>query len=1073
MRNLKRALSLALASVMVLGLMIVGSNAMTADFGDADQIDPLYTEAIDVLTTVGLIDGMNDDTNSFNPIGTLTRAQAAKLLSVMLLGEENANKLGTNNQIFEDVPKGNWAAGYIAYCNSVGILAGNGDGTFNPDGKLTGVQFGKMLLVALGYKADVEGYINSGSTWEVNVATDMLEAGIDVDDISFSDPITREQAAQMVFNTIKAPTVKYVSNNNITSWQYVTNDIAEAKNISDRTLTSTGDNATGGYTVEFGEKYFPDLVRTDTVDDFDRPSYIWAWEREEIGTYLNTEQLVGSYNIAFSYGSLYEDVGTIAANSDKYEVVSSVDGIQNNAVKKDEIKRNNDLIVDNSGRGALTQIFVNNASGEEKITVTTINTWLARALADYNEKTGKANLNVYTGYTTSNGARENETIVKSVNDDDFPSIKDMKKDDFYMVTIADGKIKTIENPEIVKDVSISSYSSKPVNGVQHLDGGIESIISDGTNYDRAAQGYYDVKFLYDYKVNQLKDYKYNLILDLYGNLLGIQNIEDSTNVFFVVGYEPGSSLLAKSIDKALVIFPDGTIKSINAQESDNLLAGASQSLNGTTRDIKGAVATDNSQKSGATVNTWYEYTVDSEGLYTITGVCDRQFAEARTDKINSSYATMPTYDNTNSMDRDSITSNSTQHYAVGNSNSVYITVDVNKDVLTNAYTINDVNGITKGIKNTSINVTKDNNGEIKLPVRINSDYSTSDTYNVFGLFNKDGYVTYAIVIGEDGSVSDNFVYLTSGITHSHVNSDADNYTYFYDAIINGSVTEIESLTTTDTSATQKQLSAHTLYKAHYDSNGLVKEMDPLTINANYNTDTYKNSGYGLIGLITATTNTEIKLVGNTMHFITADNEQYVILDDTCKFFVNGKDDNDSAYNEYSSVNAMLAALGTNNMVDNGIIAFVCDKNTGFATSIIILDSIMYGNASGSSNDAGVASLSIASGSTNGIVPDDITNFDVNNIGSVRVANGSTDINLNVTQPTVPAGTTVVTKVSIRGAAPTTIATTTGTIPITVTSADIQRHQIRIVVETTYTTGTTSEVKTATYYINVSGTLNML
>ena len=138
MRNLRRALSLALASVMVLGLMIVGSNAMTADFGDADQIDEQYSEAIDVLSTIGLFDGMNDDENSFEPVGTLTRAQAAKLLTVMRLGADRAESLDKNTQIFQDVPKGNWAAGFIAYCSSVGILAGNGDGTFDPDGKLTG-----------------------------------------------------------------------------------------------------------------------------------------------------------------------------------------------------------------------------------------------------------------------------------------------------------------------------------------------------------------------------------------------------------------------------------------------------------------------------------------------------------------------------------------------------------------------------------------------------------------------------------------------------------------------------------------------------------------------------------------------------------------------------------------------------------------------------------------------------------------------------------------------------------------------------------------------------------------------
>ena len=77
MRNLKRALSLALASVMVLGLMIVGSSAAGKDFADADEIE--YKDAVAVMSAIGVIDGVEDGTN-FDPHGTLTREQAAERL---------------------------------------------------------------------------------------------------------------------------------------------------------------------------------------------------------------------------------------------------------------------------------------------------------------------------------------------------------------------------------------------------------------------------------------------------------------------------------------------------------------------------------------------------------------------------------------------------------------------------------------------------------------------------------------------------------------------------------------------------------------------------------------------------------------------------------------------------------------------------------------------------------------------------------------------------------------------------------------------------------------------------------
>ena len=52
MRNLKRALSLALSSVMLLGMMVVGTSA--ADDPDVDAEDNL--EAIQVLQILGVME---------------------------------------------------------------------------------------------------------------------------------------------------------------------------------------------------------------------------------------------------------------------------------------------------------------------------------------------------------------------------------------------------------------------------------------------------------------------------------------------------------------------------------------------------------------------------------------------------------------------------------------------------------------------------------------------------------------------------------------------------------------------------------------------------------------------------------------------------------------------------------------------------------------------------------------------------------------------------------------------------------------------------------------------------------
>ena len=56
MRNLKRALSLALAAIMLLGMMVVGAGAVNLDeFSDKEDI--VNKDAVSLLTTLGIING--------------------------------------------------------------------------------------------------------------------------------------------------------------------------------------------------------------------------------------------------------------------------------------------------------------------------------------------------------------------------------------------------------------------------------------------------------------------------------------------------------------------------------------------------------------------------------------------------------------------------------------------------------------------------------------------------------------------------------------------------------------------------------------------------------------------------------------------------------------------------------------------------------------------------------------------------------------------------------------------------------------------------------------------------------
>ncbi len=195
MRNLKRVLALALALVMVIGMMVMGVSA--AEYTDADSITADYAEAIEVMSAVGMYEG---NEGNFMPGKVLTQAEAAALMARLYLGKTAADNYPATQQLFSDVPVDHWAAGEIEFCAAMGLIVGDGTGKFNPDKELTGVALAKLILVAMGKSAKDAGYV--GDNWAANIAKDAYLNGLTIEGVLVSAPVTREMSAQMLFQAV-------------------------------------------------------------------------------------------------------------------------------------------------------------------------------------------------------------------------------------------------------------------------------------------------------------------------------------------------------------------------------------------------------------------------------------------------------------------------------------------------------------------------------------------------------------------------------------------------------------------------------------------------------------------------------------------------------------------------------------------------------------------------------------------------------------------------------------------------------------------------------------------------------
>ena len=539
---MKKILSLILSLTMALSAVTVGAGAK--EFTDDGEIS--YAEAVAVISEIGVVDGYTN--GAFSPTNELTRGAAAKIICNLLLGPTTASALSADTAPFKDVSADHTFAGYIAYCAGKGIISGYSNGTFRPSAPLTGYAFLKMLLGGLGYDSDIEGF--TGSNWAVNVAKLAMGNKLTQGNDNFmgTRAVTREEACQYAFNTLKADMVEYDAKTsvNVNGAEIIVGG-SEAKKIANEQAAGYEDTL-DRENLQFAEKHFPKLKRTETAADaFGRPAAEWKYKASVIGTYADDSDLIASYTDGVSKGALYSLVGASTvkgfSGEDAYTLTVLEDGREiadNDDVSAYFVKNSSGTAV---GKGALTEVYMDE---DNNVSIVIVNTYLARATADYNAKKETLNIEIVE-INEEDGVTPG---MKSTLSGDDLNVSSFREDDYILVTFSHetGAIESVEAAETVTG-EVSEYTEG------------KNVIIDGE------------KYTYNHLVGEAEKNKEftigenaEVVLDGHGYILYVKEAV-STGSYVYIADTADTTGLKKNV-VAAAYFTDGTYEEISLRKVD-------------------------------------------------------------------------------------------------------------------------------------------------------------------------------------------------------------------------------------------------------------------------------------------------------------------------------------------------------------------------------------------------------------------------------------------------------------------------------------------------------------------------
>ena len=550
MKNFKKVLALVLVLASLLGLATMAS---ATEYKDADKIDVSYDEAIKVLDLIETMQGYPN--GEFRPTANITREEAAKLIAIFDNKDSDISTYYTSINPFAD-EKGRWGESYVGYGYRAGIIAGMNATTFAPTANVTGTQFLKMALVTLGYDQEAEGFV--GSSWAVNVLA--LARKLDLID-GLADgwkpeaDLTRQEAAQILLNTLKADTVEYAQEAKSANWKPTENKDGVWTFGGKLYLTVAG-------AVKTGNKLYKDfkLAKDVSEDAFMRPYTKWVYDKDDDKTVEVMDSPKATFTTKFNACELLVALGVKESDTKTKKVIAEY--YVNGALVSDKeielkhtaskCKLKTDEYEKYGAQGTLTQVFkMKNDKDETVYRICSIDTWLGKlakvtktTTSRDNHKKGEDLVQIVPFTVSKDGLdtehNYHEYCTESANHEDcgefefagdtsnnegyiaYDKPAGLAKDDYVLFTYS---FKQDDNEDMgVQSVDVVTAKEGRLNGFKYAD------VADDPSETRIGGEYVKDAAHFHLGYDESKDTDNfgtrGFFYDAYGNVIGMKDAAD-------------------------------------------------------------------------------------------------------------------------------------------------------------------------------------------------------------------------------------------------------------------------------------------------------------------------------------------------------------------------------------------------------------------------------------------------------------------------------------------------------------------------------------------------------------------